>query len=251
MMSRSAKVAAVLPAFNAARTLAQTVADIPREWIDDIILVDDASRDDTAVIARQLGLFTHVHPANRGYGGNQKTCYRLALERGADIVIMVHPDHQYDPTAIPTLLQPIINGQADAVFGSRMMIPELARAGGMPLWKFAANRLLTAVANRRLNIKLTEYHSGFRAYHRRVLEQLPLEENSDDFVFDTEIILQLLAHNFRIKEVPIATRYFRHASSIGFMPSVRYGLAILRRLWNFDGRRMSASRVNQNQRRPI
>lgn len=232
MIPRKERIIAVLPAYNAARTLAQTLADIPREWVDDIVLVDDASTDHTVEVSRQLGIFTHVHPKNRGYGGNQKTCYRIALERGADICVMVHPDHQYDPSAIPLLLTPILNAEADAVFGSRMMVPKNALDGGMPWWKFTANKALTQIANWRLGIKLTEYHSGFRAYHRRVLESISLEENSDDFVFDTEIILQLLERGFRIREVPITTRYFKDASSIGFMPSVRYGLAILRRLWN-------------------
>lgn len=229
-MTRTQRIIAVLPAYNAARTLERTVADIPREWIDDLILVDDASSDETVTIARKLGIPTIVHPRNRGYGGNQKTCYAAALERGADVVIMVHPDHQYDPKLIPLLLRPILDGRADVVFGSRMMIPENARRGGMPWWKFLGNRMLTILANARLGIKLTEYHSGFRAYSRSVLESLPLQENSDGFVFDTEIILQILQRGFRIAEVPIATRYFPEASSVGFRKSVTYGLAILKRL---------------------
>ncbi|MBI4092524.1 MAG: glycosyltransferase family 2 protein [Candidatus Kerfeldbacteria bacterium] len=236
MNHRRERIIAVLPAYNAAKTLERTVADIPRDWVDDIVVVDDASQDNTMEVARKLGLHTVVHPKNRGYGGNQKTCYRLALERRADIVVMVHPDHQYDPTAIPLLLAPILADAADAVFGSRMMTPGAARAGGMPLWKYLANKALTAVANRRLGLNLTEYHSGFRAYSRRVLATIPLEENSDDFVFDTEIILQLIARGFRISEVPITTRYFKDASSIGLRRSVVYGLAILRCLWNYQGK---------------
>lgn len=235
-MHRTKRVIAVLPAYNAARTLAKTVADIPGDWVDDILVVDDASQDNTVAVARSLGLRTIVHSNNRGYGGNQKTCYREALKLGADIAVMVHPDHQYDPTAIPLLLAPIIADAADAVFGSRMMTPGTARAGGMPRWKWLANKALTALANRRLGLNLTEYHSGFRAYSRRVLSTLPLEENSDDFVFDTEIILQLLQHGYRITEIPIATRYFPGASSIGLKRSMVYGLSILRCLWRYPGR---------------
>jgi glycosyltransferase involved in cell wall biosynthesis len=233
MTNRSKKVAAVLPAYNASRTLKQTVADIPPDWVDEIILVDDASTDDTVNLARQLNLHVVVHDQNRGYGGNQKTCYTTALARGADIVVMVHPDHQYDPKAIPALIQPLLNGTADAVFGSRMMIPRNALAGGMPIWKFIGNVLLTKLANLRLGLHLTEYHSGFRAYSRQVLATLPLNENSDGFVFDTEIILQLLRYNFRIVEVPIATSYFPEASSVSFSGSVRYGFDILSRLWRY------------------
>jgi len=227
------KITAILPAYNAGKTLRQTVADIPRDLVSDIILVDDASSDDTVAIARELGLCVVVHEHNRGYGGNQKTCYQTAVQRGAEIVVMVHPDHQYDPKAIPALVQPIIDGRADAVFGSRMMIPRNALAGGMPIWKFLSNIVLTKIANLRLGLRLTEYHSGFRAYSRKVLTTLPLEKNSDDFVFDTEIILQLLDHHFRIVEVPIATRYFKEASSVGLRASIRYGFGILRRLWNY------------------
>lgn len=231
---RTQRVAAVLPAYNAAKTLERTVADIPRDWVDDVILVDDASRDDTVAIARRLGLHVVVHERNRGYGGNQKTCYQTAIARGADIVVMVHPDHQYDPKAIPDLIAPILEGRADAVFGSRMMKPRNALRGGMPWWKFIGNIVLTQLANLRLGFRLTEYHSGFRAYSQRVLETLPLEQNSDAFVFDTEIILQLLQYHFRIVEVPIATRYFKEASSVSFWGSVRYGFDILGRLWKFN-----------------
>lgn len=227
--SRDKKVVAVLPAYNAAKTLEQTVNDIPREWVDEIILVDDASKDETVAIARKIGLKTFVHPKNRGYGGNQKTCYREALAIGADIAVMVHPDFQYDPKMIPNLLQPLLKGEADAVFGSRMISLKNALAGGMPYWKFMANIFLTAIENLILGFNLSEYHSGFRAYSREVLSRLPLEENSDDFVFDTEIIVQMRkAGFFRIKEIPITTRYFPEASMIGFFRSSFYGLGILR-----------------------
>ena len=235
-MSAAHKVIAVLPAYNAARTLAQTVADIPRDMVDDLLLVDDASTDGTPEIARRLGLKTIVHPENRGYGGNQKTCYREALRLGADVVVMVHPDHQYDPHHVPQLVMPILAGVADAVFGSRMVWPGSAIAGGMPRWKYLGNIALTWLENRCLGLNLTEYHSGFRAYSRQVLETVAFELNSDGFVFDTEIIVQLKHHNFRIREIPIPTRYFKDASSVGFGGSLRYGLDILRtmaRYWMF------------------
>jgi len=224
---RSKKVTAVLPAYNAERTLERTVADIPREWVDEIILVDDASRDGTVALAEKLGLTVVRHAKNRGYGGNQKTCYTEAIKRGADVVVMVHPDYQYDPTYIPGLIEPILAGQADAVFGSRMFIRKGALEGRMPYWKFFANIFLTKIANIVLGYQLSEYHSGFRAYSRQLLSNLPWELNSDDFVFDSEIIVQCVAGNYRIGEVPIPTRYFKEASSIGFWKSVKYGLGIL------------------------
>ena len=216
-----------MPAYNAEKTLERTLHDIPPGVADDIILVDDASRDGTAALARRLGLHVVVHPKNRGYGGNQKTCYRTALERGADIVVMVHPDHQYDPTVIPALVEPLLAGQCDAVFGSRMLGGRPIQ-GGMPKWKYLGNILLTAIENATFLIYLTEYHSGFRAYTRKYLEAVHLEANSDGFVFDTEIIAQGMAKGLRIREIPIETRYFDEASQIAFGPSVRYGLAILK-----------------------
>jgi glycosyltransferase involved in cell wall biosynthesis len=228
-VSERPKVVVVMPAYNAARTLAACVADVPRDCVDEIILVDDASRDDTIAIAQRLGLYVISHPANRGYGGNQKTCYREALARGAAIAVMVHPDHQYDPRIIPRLISPLLAGRCDAVFGSRMLGGR-AREGGMPWWKYAANVVLTRIENLVLGLRLTEYHSGFRAYSRRYLEAVRLEANSDGFVFDSEIIAQSVAPGLRIEEIPIATRYFEEASQIGFLSSVRYGLAILRLL---------------------
>ena len=224
------KVVAVLPAYNAVKTLAQTLADIPPGWVDEIILVDDASNDGTAELARHLGLRVFEHSKNLGYGGNQKTCYQEALKLGADIIIMIHPDHQYDPRLVPELLLPIIRGDAEAVFGSRMMRPGGARLGGMPLWKYSANIVLTKLENLVLGLRLTEYHSGFRAYSRRALEGVQFLANSDDFVFDTEIIIQLRLKQFRIQEVPIATRYFVGASMISFRRSIEYGFSILRNL---------------------
>lgn len=226
-MKNGKKIIAVLPAYNAEKTLKQTLNDIPNDWVDDIILVDDASSDRTVELSRSLGLKTFVHKKNLGYGGNQKTCYKEALNAGADIVVMVHPDHQYDPSNIPQIIMPILLNEADAVFGSRMMIPRQALKGGMPIWKYIANIFLTRFSNLVLGAELTEYHSGFRAYSKKILETLPLEKNSDDFVFDTEIIVQTLNYGFRIKEIPIPTRYFKDASSVNFRRSVIYGLSIL------------------------
>lgn len=239
------KVIAVMPAYNAERTLRETVADIPPNTVDEVILVDDASRDQTVAVAHSLGLTTIVHPTNLGYGGNQKTCYTEALNRGADIVLMLHPDHQYHPRYIPALLQPILDHNADAVFGSRMLIPGGARRGGMPTWKRWANIVLTWIANRVLSLSLSEYHSGFRAYSRRYLETVPFAANSDDFVFDTEIIVQGKIAGMRFIETPIETAYFPEASQIGLRRSVIYGVSILRTLadylrwragWSHDAR---------------
>lgn len=225
-MINGKKVIVVLPAYNAAKTLEKTVFAIPKDWVDDVILVDDASRDNTVAVSRKLGLKTFVHSKNLGYGGNQKTCYREALRLGADIIVMVHPDFQYDPSFIPEMIKPIARGECDAVFGSRMSIKRNALLGGMPYWKFLANIFLTWLENLVLGMNLTEYHSGFRAYSRKVLE-LPLNLNSDGFVFDTEIIVQMRIAGMKIKEIPITTRYFVEASMIGFGRSVQYGFNIL------------------------
>lgn len=226
------KTVVVLPAYNAAKTLEITVHDIPRNIIDDIILVDDSSIDNTVEIAQKLGLKVFLHKRNLGYGANQKTCYNQALEMGAKIVVMVHPDYQYDPTVIPELVKPILNKQADAVFGSRMMKGG-ALEGGMPLWKHNANILLTAVENVILGTYLTEYHSGFRAYSVRYLKSVNFMANSDSFVFDTEIIVQGLLHKMKIEEIPIKTRYFKEASTIKFFPAVLYGLGILKTMLKY------------------
>ena len=225
------KVCVVLPAYNAASTLKRTLADLP-PGIDEIILVDDASSDNTAEIARGLGLQVFVHDKNTGYGGNQKTCYKNALATGADIIVMLHPDYQYDPTAITQLIEPIKAARADAVFGSRMMKGG-ALEGGMPLWKHNANILLTAFENVVLGIYLTEYHSGFRAYSAEYLTAVNYEANSNGFVFDTEIIVQGVIKYMKFEEVPIRTRYFDEASSIKLWPSIVYGLNILKTLFKF------------------
>jgi glycosyltransferase involved in cell wall biosynthesis len=228
-MERSKKIIVVMPAYNAEKTLERTLDDIPREWVDDIILVDDASRDGTVALARKLGLRVFVHDRNRGYGGNQKTCYIEAMKLGADIMIMVHPDHQYDPTVIPQLVTPLLDGACDAVFGSRMLGGHPLE-GGMPKWKYLANVYLTAFENATFYMYLTEYHSGLRAYSRRYIETVNFMANSNDFVFDTEIIAQGVIHGMRIREVPIETRYFKEASMVGFWRSSVYGLSILKTL---------------------
>jgi glycosyltransferase involved in cell wall biosynthesis len=229
---RSKKVVVVMPAYNAEKTLERTLDDIPRDWVDEILLVDDSSRDGTVDLARKLGLRVVVHPENRGYGGNQKTCYTEALKLGADIMIMVHPDHQYDPTVIPHLVTPLLADSCDAVFGSRMLGGRPLE-GGMPKWKYLANIYLTAVENATFYMYLTEYHSGLRAYSRRYLETVNFPANSDDFVFDSEIIAQGVLHNMRIREIPIETRYFAEASQIGLGRSIVYGLSILKTLAKF------------------
>ena len=227
------KIVVVLPAYNAEKTLKKTLNDIDRNWVDEIILVDDASQDKTINLSKQLGLKTFKHSKNLGYGGNQKTCYEEALKLNADIIIMVHPDHQYDPTYIPQIVLPIIRGKADAVFGSRMMVKGWAMEGKMPLWKYLANIFLTKIENLFLGLKLTEYHSGFRAYHSKILKTIPFKSFSDDFVFDTEIIIQLKIHKFKIREIPITTRYFKDASMISFKESLQYGLNILEALFSY------------------
>ncbi len=220
------RIAVVLPAYNAAKTLARTIEDIDRDIVDDLILTDDASHDDTVSLARALGLHTIVHERNRGYGGNQKTCYQAALGRGADIVVMLHPDYQYSPKLIPAMAAMIVSGHYDAVLGSRILGGG-ALKGGMPLWKYIANRGLTFVENILLGQKLSEYHTGYRAWSRRVLERLPLERCSDDFVFDNQMIAQAVHAQFQIGEISCPTRYFEDASSINFRRSVRYGFGVL------------------------
>jgi len=232
MEFNSQKIVIVMPAYNAAKTLERTIYEIPDEFSKHIILVDDASTDDTVKIAKRAGLVVVQHPKNLGYGGNQKTCYREALKLGADIVVMVHPDHQYDAEVIPDLVWPILKGRADAVFGSRMLGGHPLE-GGMPFWKYFANVILTAMANIIFRRYLTEIHSGFRAYSRKYLETVRFEANSDDFIFDTEIIAQGMMCNLTFKEVPIDTRYFPEASSINFRRSVIYGFGILKVLLKY------------------
>jgi glycosyltransferase involved in cell wall biosynthesis len=220
------RVAVVMPAYNAAKTLSQTVAEIPREIVDDIILTDDASRDDTVQVANALGLHTLRHESNRGYGGNQKTCYAAALERGADIVIMLHPDYQYSPRLVAAMASMIASGHYDAVLASRIL-GKGALAGGMPLYKYVANRALTFVENILLGQKLSEYHTGYRAWSREVLEKLPLLTCSDDFVFDNQMIAQAVHFGYSIGEISCPTKYFDDASSINFRRSVTYGFGVL------------------------
>lgn len=220
------KVVIVLPAFNAEKTLLRTLAEIPDEYRKNIILVDDHSSDRTVELALQSGLTVFQHTTNKGYGANQKTCYSEALATGADIVVMVHPDHQYDASVIEQMIAPISTGKADAVFGSRMLGGK-SLEGGMPWWKYNANIMLTALANLVFRRYLTEIHSGFRAYSRKYLETVQFEKNSDDFIFDTQIIAQGMANGMYIEEIPITTRYFPEASSITFSRSVKYGFGIL------------------------
>jgi glycosyltransferase involved in cell wall biosynthesis len=226
-MPDASPVVTVMPAYNAARTLERTYADIPHDLVDHMILVDDVSGDQTVEIAKRLGLEVIVHRQNLGYGGNQKTCYDRALEWGADVVVMLHPDYQYDATRIPQLVAPILAGEADLVLGSRFLGDPLA--GGMPKWKFVSNRFLTGVENAAFGLHLSEYHTGLRAYSRRLLERIPYRLNSDDFVFDQDLIAQVVAvGGLRIDEIAVPTRYFEEASSVGFKRSVVYGLSTLR-----------------------
>jgi glycosyltransferase involved in cell wall biosynthesis len=220
-------VVVVMPARNAARTLADTVAAIPTDWVDEVILVDDKSTDETVALARDLPVHLVWHPHNVGYGGNQKTCYLQALQRDADIVVMLHPDGQYEPSLIPEMLGPILRGEADFVLGSRFAEPGMARAGGMPLWKYVANRSLTTIENGVLGTQLTEMHTGYRAYSRKLLLEVPFLRNALDFSFDSEMIMQAVHFGFRITEVPARSRYFDDASSISLRPSIVYGLKTL------------------------
>jgi len=225
-MLNDKRVAVVLPAYNAEATLLATFNEIPMNIVDDVILVDDKSTDRTAELARELGIHTIVHPENRGYGGNQKTCYQAALERGADIVVMLHPDYQYTPKLITAMASMIAEGEFDAVLASRILGVG-ALAGGMPLYKYIANRFLTFSQNLLVGHKLSEYHTGYRAWSKKTLESLPLLNNSDDFVFDNQMLAQTIYQGFRIGELSCPTRYFPEASSINFKRSVIYGLGVL------------------------
>jgi glycosyltransferase involved in cell wall biosynthesis len=225
--ARPPRVVVVMPAWNAAKTVADTVAAIPEGFVDEVILVDDKPSDNTVELARSLPLRLIWHPHNVGYGGNQKTCYLEALQRGADVIIMLHPDGQYEPEILPRMAQPIIDGTADMVLGSRFAEPGAARAGGMPLYKFVANRALTAIENRVLRTELTELHTGYRAYSRELLLTVPFLRNSLDFSFDSEMIMQAVHFGFRIREVPARTRYFRDASSVSFKAGIVYGIKTL------------------------
>jgi glycosyltransferase involved in cell wall biosynthesis len=220
------KVVVVMPAYNAARTLRQTYEELPKQVVDAVVVVDDASGDETASLARELGAFVVAHEQNLGYGGNQKTCYRAALHLGADVVVMIHPDYQYSPRLVTALAAMVAYGEYDVALGSRVLCGG-ARAGGMPLYKYVSNRALTAFENVLVGARLSEYHTGLRAYARRVLETLPLAVNSDDFVFDNQVLAQAIFFGLRIGEISCPTRYFPEASSIGFARSVRYGLNVV------------------------
>lgn len=242
-MINGKKIIVVMPAYNASQTLERTYKEIPHNIVDQVILVDDFSSDDTATVAKKIGIEIVIkHNTNKGYGGNQKTCYTIALEQKADIVVMLHPDYQYTPLLLEAMVFPIANGLFDVMLGSRIL-GKGARAGGMPTYKYIANRFLTLFQNIMMNQKLSEYHSGYRAYSKEVLEKIPFQTNSDDFVFDNELLGQITYANFSIGEVTCPTKYFAEASSINFKRSVTYGIGVLRvscsyrihkwKLWKF------------------
>lgn len=224
------KIVAIMPAYNACKTLERTFREIPRDCVDECIVVDDFSADSTVEVARRLGLRVFLHRENQGYGGNQKTCYIEALKTGADIVVMLHPDYQYDPKKIPDLIRPIVEDRADLVLGSRMAY---AVAGGMPFYKRLSNRFLTWCENKVFGLALSEYHTGFRAFRRSLLESIPFLLNSNDFIFDQEIVAQAVWVGARLQEISVPHRYFPEASTIGFGRSVRYGLGVLGLLASF------------------
>ncbi len=234
----------VMPAYNAAQTLVWTYAAIPLDSVSEVILVDDGSIDDTADIARRLGLDVIVHPHNAGYGANQKTCYMEALRLGADVVVMLHPDGQYDPVVIPDMIEAIEGSEGDMVLASRFLEPGGALKGGMPLYKFMANRFLSGIENLALGLRLSEFHTGYRAYNRRFLETVPFLRNSNDFVFDTQMIFQAVAFGLKIHEVPVSTRYFEGASSISFRRSVVYGLSTLNVAFRYILHRSGLAKCN-------
>jgi glycosyltransferase involved in cell wall biosynthesis len=240
MSSSEPRIVVVLPAYNAAKTLEKTYADLPKDKISSIILVDDVSQDQTVEVARALGLSVVIHVQNRGYGGNQKTCYLEALKHGADVVVMLHPDHQYDSRLVPELVRPILEGRADMVMGSRIMNGR-ALQGGMPIWKFMSNRALTITENLVFRTRLTDCHSGFRAYSRKLLTTVPFLLNSDDFVFDSQMIAQAVHFRFAITEIAVQARYFPEASSVNFKVSSIYGIKTLGVLARFLLQRSGAA----------
>lgn len=225
--NKSPKIIVVLPAYNAEKTVRKTYDDLPKDLIQEVILVDDASKDKTVEAAKKLGVTVYIHPQNRGYGGNQKTCYGQALKRNPDIVVMVHPDYQYDAKLVGVLCEPIVNGRTDIMLGSRIQTRHQVLAGGMPLWKYFANRFLTLFENLAMGLNLSEYHTGFRAYTREVLKTIPYHKFSDDFVFDQQILISALSFGFNISEIPVPCKYFPEASSINFKRSTKYGLQTL------------------------
>jgi glycosyltransferase involved in cell wall biosynthesis len=240
-MINGKRIAVVMPAYNAEKTLEKTVRELS-DLVDIKILVDDSSKDRTALLSKELGVLTFVHDANYGYGRNQQTCYREALAAGADIVVMVHPDYQYTPSLVPAMAGMVASGVYDMVLGSRILGAG-ALKGGMPFYKYVANRLLTAFQNLFLGVKLSEYHTGFRAFSRQLLETLPLLENSDDFVFDNQMIAQAVMFGFRIGEISCPTKYFEEASSINFKRSVKYGLEVLRTTASFVAHKLGIVRA--------
>lgn len=218
------KIVIIMPAYNAEKTLKQTYGKIPHHIVDKIILVDDCSQDHTVDIAQKLGLTVYIHEKNKGYGANQKTCYKKALGEGADIIVMLHPDYQYDPRVIPFAVGFITSDICDIIIGSRIRTRRETLEGGMPLYKYISNRFLTALENIVFGQNLGDFHSGFRVYKREVLEQIDYLHNSDDFIFDTEFLAQAIFRRFRVGDIPIPTRYFPGASSINFIRSLKYGL---------------------------
>jgi len=237
------KTVVVMPAYNAARTLEKTYYNIPPNSYDEIILVDDASSDGTWAVASSLPITAIRHRKNRGYGGNQKTCYTRALEHGAEIVVMLHPDYQYDPTIVGDLVQPLRRGEADVVLASRLLGDPLR--GGMPLWKYAANRFLTGIENLALGTHFSEFHTGYRAYTRKALESINFEANSENFVFDNEIIVQMVLKGFRFKEIPVSTRYSFDCSSVRFGQGCVYGFGILKTIAKYFVHRFGIYRYKQ------
>lgn len=231
--NKKVKIVVVMPAYNAEKTLEKTYRDIPPGLIDEIILVDDKSRDKTVKIAKKLGLTVFIHPNNLGYGGNQKTCYWEALKRKPDIIVMLHPDYQYDATLMGELVKPIIDGRFDIMLGSRIRSRKEALEGEMPLYKYLGNRLLTIIENIILGLNLSEYHTGYRAYKREVLEKIPFQRFSNDFVFDQQMLIAAAKYGFKIGEIPVPVRYFSEASSINFWRSVKYGISTLYILFRY------------------
>lgn len=227
MAKPKSKIIVVMPAYNAEKTIQKTYNDIPKKIVDETIVVDDDSSDMTVVIAKKLKLPVIVHPKNLGYGGNQKTCYKEALRHGATIIVMIHPDYQYDATLTGEIVKPILDNRVDIMLGSRIRSRNEALEGGMPLYKYIGNRFLTAIENIILGINLSEYHTGFRAYKSEVLKNINIDSFSNDFVFDQEILVASVAHNYKIGEIAVPVRYFKEASSINFLRSVKYGLGIL------------------------
>ncbi len=225
--SKKPKIIVVLPAYFAEKTVKKTYNDLPKDLISEIILVDDASGDKTVEVAKKLGLSVYIHPKNKGYGGNQKTCYDQALKRNPDIVVMVHPDYQYDPTLLGVLCEPIVNGRVDIMLGSRIQSRRQALAGGMPLYKYFFNRFLTMLENIVLGINLSEFHTGYRAFSAQSLKMLPYHKFSDDFVFDQEILISAVSHGLTISDTPVPCKYFPEASSINFKRSTTYGIMTL------------------------